>query len=86
MLTSALMNNMLSIDTNLLFHAVAADRPEHRPALAGVAYRRIYDARLALTLRQHGVTEFATTNTRDFDGFGFTRVFNPLSEGGTRSA
>jgi len=42
------------------------------------AFRRIIDARLALTLRHHGVTEFATTNTRDFAGFGFTRVWNPL--------
>lgn len=42
------------------------------------ARRRIYDARLALTLRHHGVTEFATANVRDFEGFGFTRVWNPL--------
>ncbi len=42
------------------------------------ARRRIYDARLALTLRHHGVTEFATTNVKDFAGFGFTRVWNPL--------
>jgi uncharacterized protein len=45
---------------------------------AGVARRRIYDTRLALTLRHHGVTEFATTNVKDFDGFGFDRVWNPL--------
>jgi uncharacterized protein len=44
----------------------------------GFARRRIYDARLALTLRHAGVAEFATTNVRDFDGFGFTRVWNPL--------
>ena len=42
------------------------------------AIRRIVDARLALTLRHHGVTEFATSNVKDFDGFGFTRVWNPL--------
>jgi uncharacterized protein len=41
-------------------------------------YRRIYDARLALTLRHHGVTEFATRNVKDFRGFGFKRVWNPL--------
>ncbi len=41
-------------------------------------YRRIYDARLALTLRHHGVTEFATANIKDFQGFGFRRVWNPL--------
>ena len=43
------------------------------------ARRRIYDTRLALTLRHHGVTEFATANLKDFQGFGFTRVWNPLS-------
>ena len=42
------------------------------------AFRRIIDARLALTLRHHGVEEFATTNERDFQGFGFKRVWNPL--------
>ncbi len=42
------------------------------------AFRRIIDARLALTLRYHGVTEFATTNEKDFLEFGFTRVWNPL--------
>ena len=40
--------------------------------------RRIYDVRLALTLNRQGVTEFATANVKDFDGFGFTRVWNPL--------
>ena len=43
-------------------------------------YRRIYDARLALTLRYHGVTEFATRNVKDFQGFGFKKVWNPLNE------
>lgn len=40
--------------------------------------RRIIDARLALTLRHHGVVEFATTNEKDFADFGFKRVWNPL--------
>jgi predicted nucleic acid-binding protein len=40
------------------------------------AIRRIVDARLALTLRHHGVREFATVNTKDFDGFGFRRVWS----------
>ena len=43
------------------------------------ARRRIIDARLALTLRAAGVTEFATRNTRDFVGFGFERVWYPLA-------
>lgn len=47
-------------------------------ARAGFAYRRIFDVRLALTLRHHGVTEFATANLRDFDGLGFARVWDPL--------
>jgi len=42
------------------------------------AFRRIIDARLALTLRHHGVNELATTNEKDFAGFGFSRVWNPL--------
>jgi toxin-antitoxin system PIN domain toxin len=41
-------------------------------------FRRLIDARLALTLRHHGVTEFATGNVRDFEGFGFSRVWNPV--------
>ena len=40
---------------------------------------RIFDARLALTLQQHGVTEMATANTKDFEGLGFDRVWNPLA-------
>ena len=48
-------------------------------AVKDFAIRRIIDARLALTLRHHGVTEFATTNQKDFGGFGFARVWNPLS-------
>ncbi len=44
-----------------------------------LARRRIYDIRLALTLRHHGVTEFATANVKDFAGFGFTRIWNPLA-------
>lgn len=43
--------------------------------------RRIYDARLALALRHHGIDEFATTNVKDFQGFGFGRVWNPLRAG-----
>lgn len=42
------------------------------------AFRRLYDARTALTLIHHGVTEFATVNLKDFTGLGFHRVWNPL--------
>ncbi len=47
-------------------------------AAKSAAFRRVYDIRLALTLLHHGVTEFATANTKDFQGFGFRRVWNPL--------
>lgn len=44
----------------------------------GFARRRIYDARMALSLRRKGVSEFATANVKDFERFGFLRVWNPL--------
>ena len=40
--------------------------------------RRVIETRLALTLKHHGVTHFATANTKDFQEFGFTQVWNPL--------
>lgn len=51
------------------------------PRLRGrdFARRRAYDWRAGLSLIQQGVTEFATVNVKDFQGFGFTRVWNPLS-------
>jgi toxin-antitoxin system PIN domain toxin len=42
------------------------------------AFRRIIDIRLALTLRHAGVTDFATANTKDFQGVGFRKIWNPL--------
>lgn len=50
------------------------------PKLRGrdFARRRAFDWRIALSLLQQGVTEFATVNVKDFDGFGFTRVWNPI--------
>lgn len=44
----------------------------------GFARRRSFDWRLALTLLQQGVTEFATVNLKDFEGFGFEKVWSPL--------
>ncbi len=41
-------------------------------------YRQVIDARLALTLLHHGVTQFATANRRDFESFGFDLVWDPL--------
>ena len=40
--------------------------------------RVVFDARLAVTLRHHGVTQFATRNEAHFASFGFSRVWNPL--------
>jgi uncharacterized protein len=47
-------------------------------AKSTTAFRHIIDARLAITLRHHGVTHFATANVPHFEGFGFTRVWNPI--------
>ena len=40
--------------------------------------RNIFDARLAFTLRYHGVTDFATCNIKHFNNYKFDRVWNPL--------
>lgn len=42
-------------------------------------FRQIIDARIALTLRHHGVTRFATANVKHFKSFGFAEVWNPLT-------
>jgi toxin-antitoxin system PIN domain toxin len=54
------------------------DRVWAAAARPGVARRHVFDARLAHTLLDHGVTELATRNTRHFAGFGFARVFDPV--------
>jgi toxin-antitoxin system PIN domain toxin len=46
----------------------------------GFARRRVYDWRMALTLIRQGVDEFATVNVKDFEGFGFRRVWDPLKK------
>lgn len=46
----------------------------------GFPRRRIYDVRLALSLRRQGITELATANVKDFSDFGFLRVWNPLKD------
>lgn len=43
-------------------------------------FRHVIDARLALTLRHHGVNHLATVNVKHFKDFGFQRVWNPLAE------
>ncbi len=42
------------------------------------AFRRLYDARSALTMTAQGVTEFATVNIKDYEGLGFRKVWNPF--------
>ena len=44
------------------------------------AFRRLYDVRSALTMTAQGVTEFATANVKDFEGFGFRKVWNPIAK------
>ena len=58
--------------------AEVMDRVWAAAARPGVARRHVFDARLAHTLLDNGVKELATRNTRDFEGFGFERVFDPL--------
>lgn len=41
--------------------------------------RRVFDARIGLTLLHHGVRELATRNVKDFDGLGFDKVFDPIA-------
>lgn len=41
-------------------------------------YRRLYDLRLALTLRHGGVRAFATRKVKDFQDLGFETVWDPL--------
>ena len=64
----------------LVEHASVMAEVWERARTPAFARRRIIDARLALTLRHHGVTELATANVRDFEGFGFARVWNPIED------
>jgi predicted nucleic acid-binding protein len=51
-----------------------------KAAAPGFGRRRIFDARLAVSLLRQGVTDLATRNVRDFQGLGLGRVFDPLAE------
>lgn len=48
-------------------------------ARSDFAYRRIFDTRLAVILRHHGVQDFATRNLEDFRDAGFRRVWDPTA-------
>ena len=63
----------------LLDYAPAVTEDLWVHAAKSPARLRIYDIRLALTLRHHGVTDFATRNVKDFQGFGFKKVWDPLA-------
>lgn len=39
---------------------------------------QIYDMRLGIVLKQHGVRNFATRNVKDFKKVGFEKVVNPV--------
>lgn len=59
-------------------------RPMHdalwqRARATDFAFRKLYDARSALTMTSQGVTEFATVNVKDFEGLGFRKVWNPIA-------
>ena len=59
-------------------------RPQHdtlweRARRKEFAFRRLYDVRSALTMTAQGITEFATANEKDCEGFGFRKVWNPCS-------
>ncbi len=47
-------------------------------AQSGFARRRIYDVRLARTLRHWGVDTFYTRNVGDFQDAGFAQLVNPF--------
>jgi len=64
----------------LLENAPVMDRVWTMAGQPGFARRRIFDARIALTLIHHGVTEFATANIKHFADLGFSRVWNPLTQ------
>lgn len=59
--------------------ALVMDEVWGRAGSRNFAFRRIIDIRLGLTLRAAGVDQFATTNVKDFQGLGFSRVWNPLA-------
>jgi uncharacterized protein len=56
------------------------DEVWHLAGKSGTRYGRIFDLRLAVTLRHHGVTRFATRNVKDFVNLGVADVFDPLRQ------
>jgi len=61
------------------YEPIVADKLWKWASTTKSGFRDIIDARLALTLRHHGVTRFATANVKYFQDFGFTEVWNPIT-------
>ncbi len=61
-----------------LEHAAVMDRVWAMAEAEDFPRRKVFDARLGLTLLHGGVTHFATANESDFKDIGFQRVWNPL--------
>lgn len=66
----------------LIENAPVMDQVWATAARPGTARRAVFDARIALTLRHHGITGFATRNPSDFEGFGFMNLINPIDGAG----
>jgi uncharacterized protein len=64
----------------LIDNAPVMDRVWELAGRPGIARRRVFDARLGFTMRHYGVRQLATRNVKDFDGFGFDRVWDPIAE------
>jgi toxin-antitoxin system PIN domain toxin len=62
----------------LVENAPVMDEVWARACAPAFPRRRIIDARLAATLRHHGVTRFATRNVKDFEAFDFDAVYCPI--------
>jgi uncharacterized protein len=62
----------------LIENAPVMDKVWHIARRPGISRRAVFDARIALTLRHHGITDFATRNSSDFQGYGFSRLINPI--------
>ena len=55
-------------------------RPQiHLPDDVYARLPKVCDVRAALAMIAQGVTEFATANVKDYEGFGFRKVWNPIA-------
>lgn len=77
---------ILSADNYLFLYAANPDSPEvgkplwNWAAKTTTGFRHIIDARLAFTLRHHGVTHFATANAKHFESLGLEKAWNPAAK------